>query len=171
MRRNLKIIDHLESRAALSDQAQRLLQAVHARFQRHPISVSIRMEKQRAPVDGLADAEFENGAAGLFESYPSAIVSCPMISTKVTFLSRSFKSVVLKRMPEAGSHICCCRASHCACFQRARCRRPVQFHPMRTVGSRLRTCVSRKCKRDCDDECSRISASLRVSTVKSLARR
>ena len=63
-------------------------------------------------------------------------------------------SPALIRMPETGSRICCCRASHCACFQRARCQRPVQFRPMGTVGPRLRLCANRKCKRDCDDECS-----------------
>jgi hypothetical protein len=52
-------------------------------------------------------------------------------------------------------------------FQRALCWRPAQFHPMGTVGSRLRLCANRKCKRDCDDECSPHFSFPRVSTVES----
>jgi hypothetical protein len=57
------------------------------------------------------------------------------------------------------------RASHCACFQRARCRRPVQFRPMGTVGPPSRLCANRKCRRDCDDERSPHFSFPRVFTV------
>jgi hypothetical protein len=76
-------------------------------------------------------------------------------------------SPALIRVPETGSRIGCCRASHYACFQRARCRQAVQIRPMGTVSPRLRLRANRKCKRDCDDECSPHFSLPRVSTVES----
>ena len=165
-------------------------------------------------------AEFENGVSIFFERYRNAIVSCPMISIKVTFPSCSFKSVVLNtlklcqsnqienmqgksnvmvrsqaakvRIPYRPLHsmvhpypcIGFDRLEHCLLQNRAASpaliRMPrdevalsavaaphtVPFFNAHFAGGlcrsarsgsvdpRLRLCANRKCKRDCDDECS-----------------